>query len=148
MCGEKFFRFAGNSPPLGSPPRVRGKAAILRANFRLFRITPACAGKRVSVLNLDGFGWDHPRVCGEKPLTCPRWVSSKGSPPRVRGKGSIPNSVCVSPGITPACAGKSTCGRCYTMRQLDHPRVCGEKRGAWMPRKCVKGSPPRVRGKD
>ena len=29
----------------------------------------------------------------------------------------------------------------------DHPRVCGEKRGDYLPRLEPKGSPPRVRGK-
>ena len=50
VCGEKplflFFRFFG----LGSPPRVRGKAVHHLAVIISIRITPACAGKSITLL--------------------------------------------------------------------------------------------------
>ena len=45
-CGEKpFFRWALN-PPLGSPPRVRGKDGQEDNQILIEGITPAGAGKR------------------------------------------------------------------------------------------------------
>ena len=67
MCGEKAVYRNGKAPRKGSPPHVRGKAALLDVVFRLTGITPACAGKS----KIEGAGMelkeDHPRMCGEKP---------------------------------------------------------------------------------
>ena len=50
----------------GSPPHTRGKVLFFR-NFRLSeRITPAYAGKSLSVSSLCSVLWDHPRIRGEK----------------------------------------------------------------------------------
>ena len=52
--------------PVGSPPRMRGKACIADDEARAAGITPAYAGKSAST-NADRFSvQDHPRVCGEK----------------------------------------------------------------------------------
>ena len=50
--------------------------------------------------------------------------------------------------ITPACAGKSyrKFGVAFVIQ--DHPRVCGEKENLIIYYHNLKGSPPRVRGKD
>ena len=65
----------------------------------------------------------------------------------MRGKGlsraPLPRRV----GITPACAGKSTCALVDGGRAQDHPRVCGEKGAQIEPVDVITGSPPRVRGK-
>ena len=50
--------------------------------------------------------------------------------------------------ITPACAGKSKKMRIQIDGTGDHPRVCGEKSSPLGTKFCVKGSPPRVRGKE
>ncbi len=94
--------------PIGSPPRMRGKAH-LRTLVQLFqRITPACAGKRKVAQACNIPAKDHPRVCGEKNANRQTYVFREGSPPRVRGK--VPcfefKAVCIR--ITPACAGKSS----------------------------------------
>ena len=70
-----------------------------------------------------------------------------GSPPRVRGKVPEQSSYSQAWGITPACAGKRR--RLFTswVMSRDHPRVCGEKVSSTSPIKCLKGSPPRMRGK-
>ena len=74
-----------------------------------------------------------------------RWTP--GSPPHVRGKAAEGSVECLSEGITPACAGKSSGPASVRRWCWDHPRVCGEKISRiyfWV---VVSGSPPRVRGK-
>ena len=90
VCGEKRTRSAHRLSPLGSPPRVRGKGLTRKMLKAMGRITPACAGKRVSSFYLHLIAKDHPRVCGEKLAVSP--------------------ADCAGVGITPACAGK----RCWT----------------------------------
>ena len=66
VCGEKSWSELYNAPMKGSPPRMRGKAALLKTRNYLDRITPAYAGKSSSGCDATGAAWDHPRVCGEK----------------------------------------------------------------------------------
>ena len=54
----------------------------------MYRITPACAGKRIPNYHKSKDHKDHPRVCGEKALLRPECAFDLGSPPRVRGKGN------------------------------------------------------------
>ena len=147
VCGEKGEKNLSQPTATGSPPRVRGKAPRRGHRPPACGITPACAGKSQNCLLLVVVKWDHPRVCGEKPVAMHNCTMTRGSPPRVRGK------VCTVPlrpfavGITPACAGKSAIPCFWPLPHWDHPRVCGEK---VFTRKffCFKvGSPPRVRGK-
>ena len=49
---------------------------------------------------------DHPRMCGEKDKAKVMGATTKGSPPRVRGKGLLYVLISEPFGITPACAGK------------------------------------------
>ena len=112
-----------------------------------FWITPAYAGKRIKLRKRHSICGDHPRVCGEKKKAEEMGATTKGSPPRVQGKGGRTGSSGRYTGITPACAGKSWLRKRAPSTVWDPPRVCGEKlpylpngfRG-W-------GSPPRVRGK-
>ena len=90
-------------------------------------ITPAYAGKSKKEIRRRMITWDHPRVCGEKPVTNADDFLHLGSPPRMRGKGCM---FCCSPakvGITPAYAGKSLLCMDFCPAYRDHPRVCGEK---------------------
>ena len=48
--------------------------------------------------------------------------------------------------ITPACAGNSPRLNKKRRQRWDHPRVCGEQKGAFCHLKPPHGSPPRVRG--
>ena len=50
--------------------------------------------------------------------------------------------------ITPAHAGKSPQSRNQRFKVQDHPRACGEKMSADAVSAVVKGSPPRMRGKE
>ncbi len=127
VCGEKGAAFLAFSSYWGSPPRVRGKAAHVRQYRGGRRITPACAGKSLSVPGPPGKSWDHPRVCGEKALPELSSRSLRGSPPRVRGKGWRSSPCEPLRGITPACAGKRRSAAKVPKSEWDHPRVCGEK---------------------
>ena len=65
----------------------------------------------------------------------------------MRGKEQVRHHWRVPPGITPACAGKSTAESRLRITTGDHPRVCGEKFCACATGARARGSPPRVRGK-
>ncbi len=131
----------------GSPPRVRGKVVVTLYTTGEKGITPACAGKSVAVGHWAPLARDHPRVCGEKPCVARALSAAVGSPPRVRGKAFALNVCINSPGITPACAGKSMAQSWRLIAKWDHPRVCGEKKTFPTEVFTLLGSPPRVRGK-
>ena len=133
--------------PLRSPPRVRGKERLLPEKHTSSGITPAYAGKRCTRRPVQRMQRDHPRVCGEK--VCGIWLkcASLGSPPRVRGKETLPEFLHVLIGITPACAGKRDCHGRWRAYIKDHPRVCGEKCACTAKPMPLWGSPPRMRGK-
>ena len=78
-----FYYYVGNHEPtpecykhslhadipfslMGSPPRIRGKAAFTPRVAVRFGITPAYAGKRAPFPAGRPESQDHPRVCGEK----------------------------------------------------------------------------------
>ena len=147
VCGENILRILEQTAGEGSPPRVRGKLPAGRARAVSRGITPACAGKTFSKSRSQRSWRDHPRVCGENYFPPPLLLHSLGSPPRVRGKHSVSVFVKRSPGITPACAGKTLGLIRLIERQRDHPRVCGENRSGRRKRRSQQGSPPRVRGK-
>ena len=148
VCGEKSFEITAFIFCPGSPPRVRGKVEVFKKELAMRRITPACAGKRVSGNRRSTKSRDHPRVCGEKTRSEFSADKQQGSPPRVRGK--VPAIYPIPPDtrITPACAGKSFRHFPRTVCVQDHPRVCGEKTHVLSSFLTCSGSPPRVRGKE
>ena len=127
VCGEKAAILRAVCVPIGSPPRMRGKAGPNSAHNAASGITPAYAGKRMETMTRRHAVGDHPRVCGEKVDLARMPASKPGSPPRMRGKGIV--LVCVGHvhGITPAYAGKS-----YRLLKVFVSKP---------------GSPPRMRGK-
>ena len=147
VCGEKFGAVLSPDFSMGSPPRVRGKVGHAVVVPRPVGITPACAGKRRTADRRRHRRGDHPRVCGEKWSMMVPQTLTRGSPPRVRGKGMSNGCVLLCRGITPACAGKSLQQARRRSAAGDHPRVCGEKTLYSGIRRVVLGSPPRVRGK-
>ena len=147
VCGEKAAILCKLKLSPGSPPRMRGKEANRCMQPPKCGITPAYAGKRHAHPRRACLLRDHPRVCGEKAQHRATWYSAAGSPPRMRGKASMALSCLFCLRITPAYAGKSLKDYGKTMRNQDHPRVCGEK---MIGDECLpvnKGSPPRMRGK-
>ena len=126
---------------------MRGKEASRKLRGTLKGITPAYAGKRAKRGRLAAGRWDHPRVCGEKPLFMCTGFPTWGSPPRMRGKVSPRRCCTCRLGITPAYAGKRARRRRSRRGCRDHPRVCGEKVTPYLRASSGWGSPPRMRGK-
>ena len=127
VCGEKAYSLVINGSEWGSPPRMRGKGTKRCSSRRGGRITPAYAGKSKRIAPSSVLFGDHPRVCGEKLRESRGLNRTRGSPPRMRGKGESDTHGLSKPGITPAYAGKSP-GSCRCHLEL-------------------RGSPPRMRGK-
>ena len=86
---------------------MRGKPVIIYAIKIQVRITPADAGKTVSIAAMIALAWDHPRGCGENTRQREQPQQLLGSPPRMRGKLSKSSKTAPSRGITPADAGKT-----------------------------------------
>ena len=68
VCGEKGSAVRVINGKLGSPPRMRGKVMDTSPLCSLSRITPAYAGKSLTIQKMTTRSRDHPRVCGEKSL--------------------------------------------------------------------------------
>ena len=77
----------------------------------------------------------------------PQLPRPRGSPPRMRGKRCVFESLIVCIGITPADAGKTSSFFCQPSGAEDHPRGCGENLVCSSVHNNVHGSPPRMRGK-
>ena len=84
---------------------------------------------------------------GEKQLFLKSILSTLGSPPHARGKGTFTAGQAAWRGITPACAGKSWTLRSKLIQFKDHPRMRGEKTASPIVWLWEKGSPPHARGK-
>ena len=65
----------------------------------------------------------------------------------MRGKAMFFTAPAMLPRITPAYAGKRLLEALETIRNQDHPRVCGEKSSTEKRLVRLMGSPPRMRGK-
>ena len=126
---------------------MRGKAKPTARSRFTFRITPAYAGKSVSIISTAAGIRDHPRLCGEKVEDVLAEYDDEGSPPPMRGKGHKSRIDIVSVGITPAYAGKSIRQLRLSVVREDHPRLCGEKSRILSGFPAVEGSPPPMRGK-
>ena len=147
-CGEKSLTCERIDFRLGSPPRRRGKVQLVACILARAGITPAWAGKSHLGVFCREPHRDHPRVGGEKSISCWKRSMPVGSPPRGRGKGC--SLFCGTPlaRITPAWAGKSIKFFAVLSVNLDHPRVGGEKYTPKIYTYQALGSPPRGRGKD
>ena len=86
LCGEKLIPIEFGGIKTGSPPPMRGKAALAYAEAFLLRITPAYAGKRLYKMTDFFLYTDHPRLCGEKQPRRFSCLHHAGSPPPMRGK--------------------------------------------------------------
>ena len=106
-CGENKVDFALAFPQRGSPPRMRGKRTEFATGAVRDRITPADAGKTRCDAARSAVSEDHPRGCGENFAAFPSAARTLGSPPRMRGKPSLPTYPRSRRRITPADAGKT-----------------------------------------
>ncbi len=83
--GEKHWMMILVLEPVGSPPRGRGKAGRRRIGGQAVWITPAWAGKSLTIPKLTTRSWDHPRVGGEK-FFLVEWNYKQKDHPRVGGE--------------------------------------------------------------
>ena len=145
VCGKDFLDDGLTDWHIGSPPRVRERHGMYLAISIYGGITPACAGKthQVSFGNISCE--DHPRVCGKDVIKNPPMFNHPGSPPRVRERLGHASALCVTRGITPACAGKTLFQPLSVGTWGDHPRVCGKDLNVRLKLGRPSGSPPRVR---
>ena len=148
MCGEQSRATSSTMTKIGSPPRVRGTDGPDRLADQGERITPACAGNRMTIWREGGGSLDHPRVCGEQWSAQGSLIGGWGSPPRVRGTAFLVMVKKCVLRITPACAGNSGTLALLENFLQDHPRVCGEQALTTIVAESLQGSPPRVRGTD
>ena len=148
MGGEKPDDSGAVSQLLGSPPHGRGKVDYPFCPSPPYGITPAWAGKSLTILILYTDRWDHPRMGGEKIRICPPRPVWEGSPPHGRGKEIEPSTIARTVGITPAWAGKRSPASNSRPLLKDHPRMGGEKVPVAEQASNGKGSPPHGRGKD
>ena len=86
MRGEKRTLGKEKRKSQGSPPHARGKVNWLNDSEGKARITPACAGKRLTATTVFTPDKDHPRMRGEKSKGIGYLSIKEGSPPHARGK--------------------------------------------------------------
>ena len=84
---------------------------------------------------------------GEKTFLHDKHFRNYGSPPHARGKARYDICIFVTPGITPACAGKRNRYSLPPNSNEDHPRMRGEKNHVPAVQFRNRGSPPHARGK-
>ena len=146
MCGEHMDPCPSATMIPGSSPHVRGAPLATPSARSPPGIIPACAGStRRPIVRLR---WcrDHPRMCGEHKMRYGDIRVGKGSSPHVRGAPSSRLWRAGRRGIIPACAGSTESAWKNAASEWDHPRMCGEHRGA---KSCIRkevGSSPHVRG--
>ena len=110
VCGKNSRISARSLDSPGSPPRVREKRLHDCKGLAFSGITPACAGKTLISKCCEIIIRDHPRVCGKNFCSIETNQMTSGSPPRVREKLHQEYNQTNTPGITPACAGKTSVG--------------------------------------
>ena len=126
---------------------MRGKLVAVSSAPINTGITPAGAGKTVTVMCKIIIDKDHPRRCGENSEKTKAKTQYRGSPPQVRGKHPSILIYFSEPRITPAGAGKTVKYPATISNEEDHPRRCGENETNRSFLSVLAGSPPQVRGK-
>ena len=131
---------------LGSSPRMRGTRYLRAVNRRIDGIIPAHAGNTWRRCRAQSWEKDHPRACGEHPMSNPLPHRYVGSSPRMRGTRIRSSSSATTAGIIPAHAGNTSPAATPTTRSRDHPRACGEHTLSAVSALVLAGSSPRMRG--
>ena len=126
MCGTNRTHIVVRGRRPGSPPHVREESLPNRRRHRRMGITPAHAGRIVLQPRFYFSPQDHPRACGKNLYGVGLGKVRAGSPPRMREESAVSLLVKVSPGITPAHAGRIPPERRYGAFNGDHPRACGK----------------------
>ena len=146
VCGGTESGRFGAMSSAGLSPRVRGNLYDCVDMRRPLRSIPACAGEPWKGSWIGWNGSVYPRVCGGTFITNWPAQGTPGLSPRVRGNPPASPSGFYTQRSIPACAGepREVVGR--QVRQKVYPRVCGGTPYGVLPRSCVGGLSPRVRG--
>ena len=124
--GERELAAFFLPPSAGSSPRARGTPSPHKQAPKSTRFIPACAGNANADDRHSATGSVHPRVRGERRLSCHAITSSAGSSPRARGNAGQMKEI--------------VWGRAV------HPRVRGERFLLRSGARRKTGSSPRARG--
>ena len=146
VCGEHDFYCPHSPRTTGSSPRMRGTRTPASRESVQNGIIPAYAGNTSLSGNLEDFGGDHPRVCGEHVRNDRAIEARAGSSPRMRGTRDTLGGAVRPPGIIPAYAGNTKGFGKFRVHTGDHPRVCGEHKHGVERGHLRAGSSPRMRG--
>ncbi len=146
MCGEHAVRVRRAVMVSGSSPHVRGAHHTITATSHTGGIIPACAGSTCMCSRTLYRHRDHPRMCGEHVLVESDESGVVGSSPHVRGARLRQDGHVIVRGIIPACAGSTHPDLRWSVRNRDHPRMCGEHNNADGVSEQSPGSSPHVRG--
>ena len=145
-CGEHRVPWATCRRRSGSSPLVRGALDGRGLAASSWRIIPARAGSTRRWDHAVSRRRDHPRSCGEHMCLCVGVEELLGSSPLVRGALGRREAHVGGLGIIPARAGSTMCAATWLVGTEDHPRSCGEHRGASRQMVAQEGSSPLVRG--
>ena len=107
MCGKDCPTVENGVNKPGSPPHVRERPTSSLNGGRDVGITPACAGKTMTIEFSVNSVRDHPRMCGKDSTLAITPFVITGSPPHVRERRIMEIMAQSNPRITPACAGKT-----------------------------------------
>ena len=127
VCGVDHLPSDAVRIAAGSPPRVRSRHHYRCVPCVRVGITSACAEQTPSSGRRSIRNWDHLRVCGADAMRKRR---------RFRRQW-----------ITSACAEQTRRSRSASPAYRDHLRVCGADHWVGGGRRCLRGSPPRVRSR-
>ena len=147
VCGDDGKTVRGLLDSGGQPPRVRGRLLRVRSLTDRVGTTPACAGTTSTGTPRSTRPGDNPRVCGDDASRTREEGPTAGQPPRVRGRHGSTHNPRQCGRTTPACAGTTPGGRCFSTTREDNPRVCGDDADGSGLVAGAGGQPPRVRGR-
>ena len=147
VCGEDLSSVLRWRLYQETPPRMRGRRAVVYSILCACRNTPAYAGKTSQSRTSTSCGQKHPRVCGEDQGLRPRPEPVSKTPPRMRGRPEDKSEKDTRARNTPAYAGKTRRMNDNLAGSWKHPRVCGEDPLINIIPKSSLETPPRMRGR-
>ena len=126
-CGEKLVLRRESVITSGSAPRLRGEGDKHRCVKKWEGVSPAPAGRSISIAIFIRLYEGQPRACGEKLRDDRGDGGLLGSAPRLRGEAEPLSGNKVVEGVSPAPAGRSSETSSGIRLEGGQPRACGEK---------------------
>ncbi len=104
-CGERQYPLNAGQVFIGSSPRLRGTAGLMKKGDNYDRFIPAPAGNGVLQTSWRGIITVHPRACGERRSSRNIVKCLNGSSPRLRGTVEVLVQISAQDRFIPAPAG-------------------------------------------